>query len=300
MSDSWHSYPSIFALGHRALAELFDGPVLVEEKVDGSQFSFGLFGGEYRARSKGKQLILDAPEKMFAAAAEHIQSLPLKEGWTYRAEWLAKPKHNVLAYDRTPTNGLIIFDINDGHESYLSWEEKAVEAERIGLDVVPLMHNGEVSDIEMFRAMLDTESCLGGQQIEGVVIKNYARFGPDKKALLGKHVSERFKERHKVEWKASNPNAKDIVTRLGESYTTEARWEKAVQHMRDAGALEHSPRDIGMLMKEVPADIKKECEDEIKDKLFEWAWPQIRRHVTRGLPEWYKQRLMEKQFETAD
>jgi ATP-dependent RNA circularization protein (DNA/RNA ligase family) len=36
------SYPSIYALGHRAIRELFDGPVVVEEKIDGSQFSFGV------------------------------------------------------------------------------------------------------------------------------------------------------------------------------------------------------------------------------------------------------------------
>jgi len=33
------SYPSIYNLGHRYLGDLLDGPVVVEEKVDGSQFS---------------------------------------------------------------------------------------------------------------------------------------------------------------------------------------------------------------------------------------------------------------------
>jgi hypothetical protein len=40
--DSWHSYPSLFAIGHRALAELLLDPVPVEETIDGSQFSFGM------------------------------------------------------------------------------------------------------------------------------------------------------------------------------------------------------------------------------------------------------------------
>jgi hypothetical protein len=35
--NSWHSYPSIFTLGHSAISDLLDGPVCVEEKVDGSQ-----------------------------------------------------------------------------------------------------------------------------------------------------------------------------------------------------------------------------------------------------------------------
>lgn len=90
-TDSWHSYPSTFALGHRALAELFLDPVLVEEKIDGSQFSFGYFpdpdavegSGILKARSKGAQLNLVAPEKMFAKAIETVQALPLHLGWTY-------------------------------------------------------------------------------------------------------------------------------------------------------------------------------------------------------------------------
>ena len=41
--DSWHSFPSVYAVGHAALADLFLDDVIVEEKVDGSQFSFGLF-----------------------------------------------------------------------------------------------------------------------------------------------------------------------------------------------------------------------------------------------------------------
>lgn len=39
MTDSWHSYPSIYALGHRAIVDLLKGPVFIEEKIDGSQFS---------------------------------------------------------------------------------------------------------------------------------------------------------------------------------------------------------------------------------------------------------------------
>lgn len=42
-SSSWNSYPQIYALGHRYLEDLLKDPVLVEEKIDGSQFSFGRF-----------------------------------------------------------------------------------------------------------------------------------------------------------------------------------------------------------------------------------------------------------------
>ena len=302
--DSWHSYPSIFAIGHRALAELLLDPVLVEEKVDGSQFSFGLFDrddGErvLHARSKGAQLNLVAPEKMFNEACEVIAALPLIPGWTYRAEYLKKPKHNALAYDRVPKNHLMIFDINTGHEEYMPYAQKAAEAERLGLECVPLIYEGMIESAAQFRAMLDRVSALGGQKIEGVVVKNYKRFGLDKKALLGKFVSEAFKEVHNAEWKVSNPGKADVVQALIEALRTPARWAKAVQHLRDAGTLESSPRDIGNLMKEVQADIQKECSDLIAQKLTQWATPQVLRGVIAGLPEWYKGELLKAQFEQA-
>lgn len=306
MFDSWHSYPSTFALGHRALADLLDGPVLVEEKVDGSQFSFGVFdrgdeiGLELRCRSKGAQLNLLAPEKMFENAIATAQALfnQLRVGWTYRAEYLVKPKHNALAYDRVPAQHLILFDINPAHEEYLPWETKADEAARLGLEVVPRLLHGALADISVLREMLQRVSILGGQPIEGVVIKNYARFGLDKKVLIGKYVSEAFKEVHAAEWKAANPNAGDIVQELIGTYRTPARWQKALQHLREAGKIEDSPRDIGLLMREVPEDIAQEAMDEIKLKLWSWAWPKIRRGVGAGIAEWYKESiLLPRQFQ---
>ena len=66
MTDSYHSYPKVWALGHSAIKELLFDEVTVEEKVDGSQFSFGRFNGEFKCRSKGAHIIPDAPEAMFA------------------------------------------------------------------------------------------------------------------------------------------------------------------------------------------------------------------------------------------
>lgn len=296
--SSWGSYPSIFNLGHRYVADLLLDPVLVEEKVDGSQFSFGVIDGELRCRSKGAEINIDAPEQMFSKAIGYVKSKhdDLHPGWTYRGEYLQKPKHNALVYDRVPNNHIIIFDINIAEEAYLSYDAKRIEAERIGLEVVPILWNGKIDAIEHFKVLLDRTSYLGGQKIEGVVVKNYSRFGPDKKVLLGKYVSEAFKEVHKGEWRAANPTTGDIITNLINELKTPARWDKAIHHLRDAGVLEDSPKDIGLLMKEIPNDIQKEEEEYIKQKLFEYAWPQIRRGTTAGVPEYYKQLLLAKQF----
>lgn len=302
VSTSWHSYPKIFALGHRIIADLFKDDVIVEEKIDGSQFSFGVFDGELKCRSKSVVMNLLAPEKMFTlgiAMAQQVQD-KLKPGWTYRGEFLRAPKHNTLAYERVPAGHFIGFDINTGHEHYMSYEEKAAEFARLGLETVPLLYQGKIEGYEMFRELLELTSCLGKQKIEGVVVKNYSRFGPDGRAMMGKFVSEEFKEIHNGDWKERNPRSGDFVERLIEKYCCPARWNKAIFRLRDSGKLENSPRDIGVLIKEIPDDIRAECEQDIRDELFKYAWEQISCGVTRGFPQFYKEQLAKSCFEPAD
>ena len=300
---SWHSYPSVFTLGHRYLAELLKDDVLVEEKIDGSQFSFGKFqfGNEpegLRCRSKGCQLNVEYPEKMFACAVNNVKEVydRLHLGWTYRAEYLGKPKHNSLAYERVPHRNLIIFDINTNEEEYLSYEKKSAECERLGFECMPKMYYGKIDEPKQVLEYLERQSILGGQKVEGVVIKNYFKFGQDKKCLMGKYVSEAFKEVHAREWKNSNPSSGDIIDRLILEYKTPARWNKSVLHLKERGKIEGTPKDIGLLIKEAQQDIIKECEDELKQKLFDWAKGHILRGCVGGIAEWYKEELLKEQF----
>lgn len=325
------SYSSIFTLGHRALKELLKGEVNVEEKVDGSQFSFGLVeaspvdivyeheGLKYalhntatgetvalalKIRSKGCMMHVDAPEKMFSLAGATVRRLgpALHPGWVYRGEYLQKPHHNALTYDRVPAGNIILFDIQTEDQGFLSYDEKKAEADRLGLEVVPLLFRGIIKDVAAVREFLGTTSVLGGQQLEGVVIKPtaYNLYGLDKKVLMGKFVSEAFKEVHNSSWKEKNPTAKDVITQAIEKYTSQARWNKAIQHLKEAGKLVDDVQDIGPIIREIPEDILRECVQEMKDDLFSWAWPHIRRGLTVGFPEYYKELLMKRSFEVED
>lgn len=296
-----NSYPSVYAVGHAAIKNLFDGEVQIEEKVDGSQFSFCLRDGELECRSKNVQFTPDMANSMFAKAVETVLDLKpsLVDGYTYRCEFLQKPKHNTLAYDRVPNKNLILFDVNTGLEQYLSYEEKKAIADGLGLETVPLLYRGEVKNYDQFTGFLENVSILGGCKIEGVVIKNYSQFTKDKKAAMGKYVSESFKEIHSADWKDRNPGKKDVIEQIILQYRTPARWQKAVQHLKENGIYEGSPRDIGNLMKEVNADIEKECADEIKEILYKNFYKDIQRGITRGLPEWYKDELAKSAFGEA-
>ncbi len=290
------SFPKVWALGHPEIDDLFDGTVECTEKIDGSQFSFGLRQGQYHCRSKGKDQTL-ATDEMFKLAVEQTGKLDLREDWTYRGEYLAKKKHNVLAYSRVPTRNVILFNIDVGYERYLPYDRMYEEAQRLGLEVVPILAHGNITDWETLVPLLDTTSCLGGPKIEGVVVKNYERFGRDSKVLMGKFVSEDFKERHSKEWRAEhNPGGKDIIEQLVTSFHKEALWAKAVQHLRDDGRLQHAPQDIGPLLAEIGTDAHAENAELIKETLFKWAWPKINRSFADGFASWYKEKLAKSQF----
>lgn len=293
------SYATVYAIGHKSIADIFSGPVLIEEKVDGSSMSMSRTNGVLECRSKGAQLFVEAPEKMFTKGIETALNLDLHDGWVYRAEYLKTPKHNALAYSRVPNQNLIVFDIGTGLEEYLDYDAKAIEAARIGLECVPRLYQGTVSDFESLHAFLETESILGGTKIEGFVVKNYSVFTMEKKIAIGKYVSEKFKEVNQKNWKETNPSGKDFIQLLIEKYKTEARWAKAVQHLRDGGKLEGSPRDIGLIIREIPDDILKENDNEIRDELFNHFWPTIKRGITAGVPDWYKETLARSAFPTG-
>ena len=306
--ESFHNFPKVYNLGHRYLDRLFDGEVYVEEKIDGSQFNFGIFTDEnadeflstpiVQCKSKGANLVIEAPEAMFKGAVDWVieNAIQLIPGWTYRAEWVPKKKSNVLIYNRAPINGLIIFDISTGLEKYLLHSDKSMEAARLGLECVPLLEVcHQAPEYAHYRALLATDSCLGGTQVEGVVFKNYNQFGKDGHAVMGKYVSEVFKEAHNREWTKESKGS--MLERLIQQFRTAARWHKAIQHLREAGTLLQAPQDIGNLIQEINRDLLEEETGTIQKLLFDEFRKDFLRGVTRGFPEFYKDYLLKQSYE---
>lgn len=294
------TYGKVIVYGHRYNKMIFDSPVVVQEKVDGSQFSFGILDGELQCRSRGQMIDVHGPDKMFERAVTYVKSVEhlIRPGYIYRGEYLQKPKHNTLAYNNIPVNHIVIFDIEQEPYEYIADQDQLRElAIEVGLEFVPVLYQGNVNSIEQVMCFLENESFLGGPLVEGVVIKNYSIATETGSLCTAKIVSEDFKEKHGKEWKKTNPGKKDILEALTETYKTEARWAKAVQHGKEEGWLQGAPEDIGPLMKAVQQDILEEEKEEIKEVLFKWAWSQLSRTLTSGLPEWYKQKLVEEMFE---
>lgn len=303
-------YPKIWQVGHRAVDGIFNSPVVVQEKVDGSQLSFGKIDGRLYVKSKG-QMIVDGAKSvdgitvdgMFKRAVETLGSLfsDLPDDVIFRGEYLNKPKHNVLMYDRVPTNNIVVFDAQSATSDKSAFVAHGALTPNtyVPFDVVPTFHDGPVSSIEELFSFLERESYLGGPKIEGVVIKNYDRYTAFGDPMFAKYVSEKFKEQHGTTWKNVNPGSANVVANLIEVHRTEARWQKAVQHLRESGRLKDDPADIGPLMGELAADFIAECKDSVMDELWKRFGKDVVRGVQRGFAEWYKEQLATSAFGEA-
>lgn len=277
------SFASPEQLGTRNVRDILTGPVIVQEKIDGSQFSFALgTDGEVECRSKGQMIEGNGAQFSLAVATVKALKSELIAGWVYRGEAVTKPRHNVLCYDRIPKGGVILFGVERFTGPMLG-ADLTLEAARLGLESVPILFEG-MTDIIALKALLETKSVLGGCTIEGVVIK--------RGAMAAKLVSDAFKETAGTLPKIPSAQKADIVEVLTTRYRCIPRWQKAVQHLRDDGKLTGTPRDIGPLVTEMTADVEKECADEIKQYLYDHFMPQIKRGLPDGLALWYKEQLL--------
>lgn len=205
-----------------------------------------------------------------------------------------------MIYDRIPHNHICLFDIEDcsmnKFQNFLCQSDLEYQAFNLGFDFVPCYFTGETLFNEnYFIELLDNISILGGTKIEGIVIKNYNKFSRDKKIMMGKFVSQYFKEINNEEFKKKNPSPVDIKQKIINMYRTTARWNKSIQHLRESGLITNKSKDIGPLIKEIHEDIRKECEDEIKNEFYFYFLDDILRGTTSGFPEWYKDKLQKEE-----
>lgn len=291
-------YGKVWNLGHPEVASIFDGPVVAQEKIDGSQFSFMRdAAGDLHFRSRNA-LVYEGDGGMFSLGCVAVRrcSHDLPEGLVVRGEYLAKPKHNTIAYERTPCMHIMLFDASDLHGNWLARAELEALADVLGFEVVPEVVV-DVQSADDLERVTEGSSVLGGP-MEGVVFKAYGRHDTRGHLLKAKYVRPRFRELNKQESPAKTASQGDVVEALTARHRSEARWEKAVYRLRDRGELTNSPKDIGPLLAEVVRDAEEELAEDAKRVLWHWAKGRVLRGVRAGLPEWYKARLLAQQFET--
>lgn len=293
-------HPKIFAIGDRHLSYLFSDQVLVQEKVDGSQFGFAKVDGELYFRSKGKILYDENTTKSFGPAIVHLKEIAHKipDNTVFYGEYLQKPRQNCITYDRIPRNHLVLFAARDLEQDVWYPSNRILKdyADLMEIEIAPVFKEGLIESVDELIEFMDRESFLGGSKIEGFVVKNYHREGMYGGSqilpfLTGKYVSDTFKEKNGAKWSSESRPSK--MQQLKDSLKTEARWNKAIQHLRDQDLLTGTPRDIGPLLQRINADVLEEEEEFIKESLYKIFGKEVLRAVTYGFPEFYKLKLSE-------
>jgi hypothetical protein len=307
-------YQKVLQLGDPHLDGILEGNIVVEEKLDGSQFRINITAkGEMLFGSKAVSYTDGTPaEKMFnkpiAISEEQFKELAKPSAFEYHifAEYLSSKHHNTLIYAREPQNNIVIFDVKielpDMKSSWMNYEDKKAFAKKYGFEVPQLIYKGDGRKLtkDKINELLETTSMLGGQKVEGIVIKHYDKYYdilrfPQFAALanswmVGKYVREEFTELNKENWKQMKGSPLEAIY---ESLKNPNRWNKAWQHLQEEGKLSHTLRDIPLLIAESQRDLQEEEKENIKEQLWRIYDREMMRNSIRGLPEWYKQKLLE-------
>lgn len=315
--DGYHKIQQIY---NKEVEGILDGYIYLEEKVDGSQFRINIKpDGTITCGSKGQEGDL-IDKGMFNSGVEKANHVfanykPEVE-MTVFCEYLQSPKHNAINYERVPLNHLMLFDVKRD-TLYLNRAQKELFAKQHGLEITPLLWEGEGKEIadkdnpnkinEAFaEEILKRKSILGHvgsyQKIEGFVIKNYNKLYDTNRFrnyeqsthpwMSAKIVNTEFKEKNREE----NPNRAQNLQNLKDNYRTEARYMKAIQHKKETGELKFELADLRILIPEVISDIEIEEKENIKDALWKMFGKEITGYASKGMPEFWKKYLSEQKM----
>jgi len=300
------SYPHVRHVADPTVEGIYEGEIEVEEKVDGSQFRIHLdTAGAIHFGSHRLDFPSFQNNGMFQKAVdiciknlEKVIGVARKYDMYIFTEFVGKKKQNTLTYDKTPDSFLIVFDVLADQRWY-NREDKEQIARIFGFDCIPRLwlEDGKRLSAFVIDELLKNQSYLGGTQIEGIVVKNYGKFFDPTKYqwnegnfLIGKYVRQEFQEMNQKEHAGEHAS----IDKLRGRYNTSARWDKAIQKLTEEGKLVHNMKDLALIIPEVKADIKEECEEDIKTELYKLYGRQVIGSGVKGLPEYYNKKLLEK------
>ncbi len=293
-----NAYPSIATLDVKSTRNWSENyNYYIEEKIDGSQLSIVVQNDKLSFYNKHSRAGMNNSfEKAITMLTfKYDQKNILNQNYIYHGESVCRIKHNVCAYERTPKNYFILYDIFDNTTNeYLSSEAKLIETQRVGMEIVPTLYYNkdpnqnpyEICD-KLIKSIENNElhSCLGGV-MEGIVLKHHAFLKKGKYvATKLKLVTKTFKERHVIKLPKAELSADEFLESLGKSFCTEARFQKAYQHLVERDIEPNANKIIG----ELNADFDKEYKDELSLLLYTEFSPLLKKLAREGATNWFNQ-----------
>lgn len=282
-------YPKVRAIGQDGTEDILTKDrIYVQPKVDGSNVSVYVFGGEPTRVARRTDFITSGARQFgeFVKWAEGNE-----EAWErIRSD-----------YALTPGEGFILYGEYAWNQNKLKYDEKKpfilfdaffithhtpdgqfcdpysvrFLANMTGCEIIPTIYEGPGVGLrlEELEAMSQRTSFLGGCDEEGIVVKHYDTLTRYNRPYFCKIVTERFKEVQKTK-DPQNVATEELGIWIADSFFTQARLEKAIQRMKEDGTWkeENVRSNIGPLIGVVSQDIHEEHWEDIKEYAAKFAW----------------------------
>lgn len=195
-------------LSDSEIADILAQPLRIEEKLDGANLGISMReNGELRGQNRG-QYLLEPYAGQFSRLnswlAQHHYALTdhLQPDWILFGEWCAA-RHS-LDYDNLP-DWFVVFDVYDRSEQkFWSCERRNALAEKIGLAVVPTLHQGKMT-LDALKELLNSASSHYRQGTpEGIVMRHDSTDWCEARAKLvradfAQSIEEHWRSRA-IEW----------------------------------------------------------------------------------------------------
>jgi hypothetical protein len=276
--------------------------VSVEEKLDGSQISFGKTqDGMFYINSKRRKLYqcnaagAEAEFPVPAGFQMAVDSLVgrrnlVMPGAHFVGEAITKRRHNKIKYGRIPPSGVVVFACAvDGEylKDYRSVVDIVLKFET-AREIERLPGWTRIDDAQL-SGYLSQESMLGGSTIEGVVLKPWVGDHPVRHLSMVKYVSPEFREANKT--RSIRPrNA--TVDSLIDFYRTPGRWAKVIEQCKDEGVLDGAMNDMPHLLRHMNEEFEIEEADTVASTLYKAHRKDIMKGLARGFADYYREYLI--------
>ena len=250
--------------------------IIVEEKIDGANFSFRYDAEKDQICSFSRRVELHAKNTLFGAW-EWSQKLDKKKiaevlgnNLIMFAEWLAP--HTVKYPDEKYFNAYCFDIMNAETEQYLPQEQVKKVVQDLELSYVPVFYDGPFTSWEALEGLVGRTE-LGGEYGEGIVIKNMTRLNdPDENfQFYVKNVGEAFKEKKAIGgWgmkMLDHKHEKSVEQELTESVVTTARVRKLILKMVDEQELPINWKELDQrkIMRKLSNAVYYDCVKEEPD-----------------------------------
>ena len=244
----------------------FKGDIIsITEKVDGSNASirYDKETGQLIAFSRRQELTFSNTLDGFynfvrSLNAEDYADTP---NYVIFGEWLRK---NKIVYNAENMHKWYVYSIYDTvNEKWLTQDKVKLFAEKHNLIYVHELYYGPFISWEHCKTFC--QSPQYGETQEGIVVRNLSALERETHfPHILKIVNEPFRETHKQRIKVVDPEkekSRQEATNLLKGIITRNRVEKMLFNLRDEGLIPETitPQDMGLLAKNMPARIYKDC-----------------------------------------